>query len=148
MKARDVMRSHPSVALPGDSIGKAARILRDRSIGMLPVLANLRDRSLLGILTDRDIVVRCTAEGHGPECQVRDHMTKGPLVCVEPETEAGEVAARMEGFHLRRMPVVDRDGGVVGIVALADVLEGLRRAAMPRVSAADYGGVRRAAVTR
>ncbi|MFI5233084.1 MAG: CBS domain-containing protein [Gemmatimonadales bacterium] len=131
MNARDVMKSHPSVVLAEDSIQKAARIMRDRNIGMLPVVANLRGRSLVGVLTDRDIAVRCNAAGHGPDCKVRDHMTRGAIVSVEPDAHARDIAARMEGFHLRRLPVVER-GGVVGVVALADITAAL---------AADYGFV-------
>jgi len=65
--------------------------------------------------------VRCAAAGHGPDCKVRDHMTRGSIVSVGPDTDAKEIAVRMEGFHLRRLPVVDRSGGVVGIVSLADI---------------------------
>jgi CBS domain-containing protein len=121
MQTRDVMKSHPSVVLADDTIQKAARIMRDRNIGMLPVVGNLRYRSLMGVLTDRDIVVRCAAAGHGPDCKVRDHMTRGSIVSVGPDTDAREIAVRMDGFHLRRLPVVDRSGGVVGVVALADI---------------------------
>lgn len=128
MQARDVMKSHPSVVLADDSIHKAARMMRDRNIGMLPVVSSLRGRSLMGVLTDRDIVVRCIAAGHGPECAVRDHMTSGSLVSVGPDTDAKEVAAKMEGFHMRRLPVVDGAGGVVGVVALADITRQLVRA--------------------
>jgi CBS domain-containing protein len=84
----------------------------------------------MGVLTDRDIVVRCAAAGHGPDCKVRDHMTRGSIVSVGPDTDAKEIAARMDGFHLRRLPVVDRSGGVVGVVALADI---------PAAHAPDYG---------
>jgi CBS domain-containing protein len=128
MQTRDVMKSHPSVVLADDSIQKAARIMRDRNIGMLPVVGNLRYRSLMGVLTDRDIVVRCAAAGHGPDCKVRDHMTRGSIVTVGPDADADVVAAKMEGFHLRRLPVVDRGGGVVGVVALADIPRGYARA--------------------
>lgn len=121
MQARDVMKAHPSVILASDSIQTAARMMRERNIGILPVVGNLRYRSLTGVLTDRDIVMRCSAEGHGPHCTVRDHMTRGALVYVELDADAKEVAAKMEGFHLRRLPVVDARGGVVGVVALADI---------------------------
>jgi CBS domain-containing protein len=124
MHARDVMKSHPSVVLADDSIQNAARIMRDRNIGMLPVVANLRYRSLMGVLTDRDIVIRCAAAGHSPDCRVRDHMTRGSIVNVAPDADAKDIAAKMEGFQLRRLPVVDRAGGVVGVVALADITAG------------------------
>jgi CBS domain-containing protein len=121
MHARDVMKWHPSVVLADDSIQKAAGIMRDRNIGMLPVVGNLRYRSLMGVLTDRDIVLRCTAAGHGPDCKVRDHMTRGSIVSVEPGADVSDVAVKMEGFHLRRLPVVDSGGAVIGVVALADI---------------------------
>jgi CBS domain-containing protein len=73
------------------------------------------------VLTDRDIVVRCAAAGHGPDCRVRDHMTHGSIVTVELDADAEDVAVKMEGFHLRRLPVVDSGGAVVGVVALADI---------------------------
>jgi CBS domain-containing protein len=121
MQARDVMKAHPSVVLSDDTIHKAARIMRDRNVGMVPVVSNLRYRSLMGVLTDRDIAVRCAAAGHGPECTVRDHMTSGSLVSVDADADAKDVAAKMEGFHLRRLPVVDAAGSVVGVIALADI---------------------------
>jgi CBS domain-containing protein len=146
MKARDVMKTHPSVVTPDDPISKAARILRDRNIGMLPVIDNLRDRSLQGVLTDRDIVVRCTAEGHDSKCRVRDHMTTGSLKCVELDTDVSDVAAKMEGFQVRRLPVLGENGELVGVVAHQDLLARLRHGAPRLAEDVDHHGPRPAAL--
>lgn len=127
MQVRGVMTTHPSVVTPDDLISRAARILRDRNIGILPVIDNLRDRSLMGVLTDRDIVVRCVAEGHQGGCRVRDHMTRGSVTVAELDADAAEVAAKMEGFQLRRLPVLDEFGKLIGIVSLSDLVRRVPR---------------------
>ncbi len=135
MQARDVMKSHPSVVLADDSIRKAARIMRDRNVGMLPVVSNLRPRTLLGVLTDRDIVVRCCDDVRGLDSSVRDHMTSASIVYTDADADAYDVADKMEGFGLRRLPVVDAHGAVIGVVALADIRSQLKRS--PGVPAGD-----------
>ena len=128
MKARDVMTAHPSVATPDDSIRKAAQVMRDRNIGLLPVIDNLQDRQLLGLLTDRDIVVRCIAAGHGPECTVGAHMTQYHLASVHIDDEINFVVAKMRRGHIRRLPVLAPGGQVVGVLSLQDLANRLRPA--------------------
>jgi CBS domain-containing protein len=140
MQARDVMKSHPSVVLAEDSIRKAARIMRDRNVGMLPVVSNLRARTLLGVLTDRDIVLRCCDDPQGLDSCVRDHMTGVSIVYADADSNAEDVADRMEGFRLRRVPVVDRAGGVIGVVALADIRRQLKRDARWLAPPPEFGG--------
>ena len=76
---------------------------------------------LLGLITDRDITVRCVAEGHAPSCLVRNHMTARPLQTVSPEANVSEVIEKMETAQVRRIPVVNPDGVLLGIIAQADV---------------------------
>ena len=140
MQVRDVMKSHPSVVLADDPVRKAARIMRDRNIGMLPVLSNLRLRRLLGVLTDRDIVVRCCDDGRGLDSSVRDHMTSVSVVHADADANAGDVADKMEGFGLRRLPVVDASGGVIGVVALADIRRQLKRDSRWLAPPPEFGG--------
>ena len=121
MKARDIMMTHPSVVTPDDTMAAAARIMRDRNLGVLPVIDDLLSRCLAGILTDHDIVVRCVAEGHEAGCRVRDHMTTARLVWVDADADVSEVAAKMEEAGLRRIPVLDEGHRVVGVVVLADL---------------------------
>ncbi len=128
MRARDVMTAHPSVVTPDDTIRKAAQVMRDRSIGMLPVIDNLQDRHLMGVLTDRDIVVRCIAAGHGPECTVREHMTQYHLTSVYLDDEVLLVAAKMRRARIRRLPVLSDGGRLVGVLSLQDLANRLRPA--------------------
>ncbi len=121
MKARDVMTAHPSVITPDETILRAAQLMRDRHVGMLPVIDNLSDRRLLGVLTDRDIVVRCLAAGHHMECQIREHMSSRHLTTANLEDDVETVAHRMRRDHVRRIPVVDHEDRVTGIVAVVDI---------------------------
>jgi CBS domain-containing protein len=140
MQARDVMKSHPSVVLADDSIRKAARIMRDRNVGMLPVVSNLRARTLLGVLTDRDIVLRCCDDPRGLDSSVRDHMTGVSIVYADADSNVEDVADKMEGFRLRRVPVVDRAGGVIGVVALSDIRRLIKREARWLAPTPEFAG--------
>jgi CBS domain-containing protein len=121
MKARDIMTPNPSVITPDEPIGRAAAIMRVLDVGIVPVVDDATSMRLQGVLTDRDIVVRCVARGHDGRCRVRDHMTADHLDTVGPDADAAEVIARMEGDRVRRIPVVGDDGRVVGIIAQADL---------------------------
>ena len=121
MKVRDVMTTYPSVVLPDDTTAEAARIMRDRNLHLLPVVRDLDRRALIGVLTDRDIVVRCVASGCAGACRVRDHMTTAPLTWVDADSDVSDVAAKMKQFTLRRLPVLDAGHRLVGVVALADL---------------------------
>jgi CBS domain-containing protein len=121
LTARDIMTAHPSVITPDDTVTRATLLMRDRRIGMLPVINDLVHRQLVGILTDRDILMRCFAAGHGGDCFVRDHMTADRLEWVHPDDELSAVVARMKYCQLRRMIVVDEQHGVIGIVSVPDL---------------------------
>lgn len=128
MRVRDVMTAHPSVITPDETIVKAAQLMRDRKVGVLPVIDNLKDRRLLGVLTDRDIVIRCFAAGHSGTCTVRDHMTAHNLTTVRMEDEVRLVAHKMKRDRIRRLPVLAEGSRVVGVVALSDLATRLRPA--------------------
>ena len=128
MKARDVMTAHPSVITPDDTIRTAAQVMRDRHVGTLPVIDNLRDRQLKGIITDRDIVIRCLAAGHGADCTVKEHMTSRHLTTARLDDEVSEVAHKMRRDHVRRIPVISEDNRVAGVVAVVDIATRLRPA--------------------
>ena len=121
MNARALMTPEPTVVAADESIARAARLMRTMDVGMLPVVDDPSHRRLVGVLTDRDIVVRCLAEGHLVDCRVRDHMTGEPLVTVGPDTELRDIANRMERYQVRRLPVVGAARRVVGIVTQADL---------------------------
>lgn len=122
------MTAHPSVVTPDDTIRTAALVMRDRHVGTLLVIDNLRDRQLKGIITDRDIVIRCLAAGHGAECTVKEHMTSRHLTTVRMDDEVSEVAHKMRRDHVRRIPVLGDDDRVAGVVAVVDLATRLRPA--------------------
>lgn len=121
MKAHDIMTADPFSVTPVDSVRRAADIMRELNVGAVPVVEDTDSPLLLGIITDRDITVRCVAEGHEPSCLVRTHMTALPLQTVGPQADVSEVIDRMEQAQVRRIPVVNPDGVLLGIIAQADV---------------------------
>lgn len=125
MKARDLMTRDPAVIPAENRLSDAASLMSTLGVGMLPVVESQDRRRLVGVLTDRDIVVRCLAEGHRGECLVRDHMTRDVLVTVTADADVREIARKMEQYQVRRLPVVDTLGNVVGVVAQADLAKRL-----------------------
>jgi CBS domain-containing protein len=118
MKVRDVMSKNVKMVLPNDTIQKAAAIMADNNIGMLPVCENDR---LLGVLTDRDITVRAVARGAiASVCKVREVMSTGVKYVFEDE-QSQAVARSMAKLKIRRLPVVSHEERLMGIVSLGDL---------------------------
>ena len=99
------------------SLREVAILMRDGDMGAVPIVENGR---LIGIVTDRDIVVRAVAAGQDSTTQVRDAMTRD-LFTVSPEDFVFEAIRLMGDKQVRRVPVIDGNGGLVGIIAMADV---------------------------
>ena len=119
MKISDVMTRKPEVVRPDATIQDAARKMDEFNIGSLPVCDGER---LVGMITDRDITVRATSAGKAPgECRVQDVMTAEVDYCYEDDS-VGAATERMQQRQIRRLPIVDRDGGLVGILTLDDVV--------------------------
>ena len=113
---KDLMSRDVKVVSPETTIDEAARTMRDGDFGMLPVGENDR---MIGAISDRDIAIRAVAEGKGPGTKVRDVMSTG--ICWAYEDDTVESAAKlMSERQVRRLPVVNRDKRLVGIVALGD----------------------------
>lgn len=122
MRARDVMVSHPSVVPADASVARAARLMRDHRVGVLPVVDDLFRRRLVGIVTDRDLVCRGDC-GEDPRSEpVRRRMTAGELVRVSGDADVADVMRLMIRSGIRRVPVVAEDGRVIGIVTLRDAM--------------------------
>lgn len=121
MKAKDLMTSNPEVVTPEDTVTRAAQMMRDTNVGIIPVVGDRKNMRLEGLITDRDITMRHVAEGHQGECMVRDHMTKERLDTVHPDADAHEVTNLMKRDQVRRVPVVEDGQRLVGIIAQADV---------------------------
>jgi CBS domain-containing protein len=117
MKVCDAMSRDVQVASPTQSIRKAARIMAKIDVGVLPV--GEKDR-LVGMITDRDIAVRAVAEGKAASTKVRDIMSEEVLYCFEDQ-DLEEVARNMSIMKIRRLPVVNRDKRLVGIISFGDL---------------------------
>lgn len=120
MRINEMMSTDVCVIAPGDTLGRAAGVMAKHDIGSLPVGENDR---LVGFITDRDIVTRALAQGLGADALVRDVMSPDVKYCYEDE-EVDQVADNMAGLQLRRLPVVNREKRLVGIVSLANFAHG------------------------
>jgi len=118
MLVKEAMSRDVKTVSPTEQIQAAARIMLDMDVGALPVGENDR---LLGMVTDRDIAVRGVAAGKAPSAQVREVMSGELMYCFDDEDTA-HVARNMGDQQIRRLPVVDRDKRLVGIIALADLV--------------------------
>jgi CBS domain-containing protein len=115
------MTPDPHVVTPKELVSRAARIMRDHDVGMVPVVTDTTGMVLVGVITDRDIAVRHVAEGHVEDCVVADHMTSDDLETIKDTADPESVLAAMRRREIRRVGVVDRDGRLVGVIAQADV---------------------------
>ena len=117
MKVREVMTRDVRVANPDQTIKEAARIMAEIDAGVVPVGD---DDRLVGMLTDRDIAIRAVAEGRSPDTKVGDVMTAEVRYCFEDD-EVEDICRNLGDQQIRRIPVVDRDKRLVGILSLGDV---------------------------
>jgi CBS domain-containing protein len=109
-KNRDVMTKDPVFCEPGDSITKVARIMKREDVGSVPVVESAESRKLLGIITDRDIVVKIVAEGLAPDGPtVTEAMTPNPASCREDD-DVEYAVKLMKERQVRRMPIADSAG--------------------------------------
>ncbi|HEX6313747.1 MAG TPA: CBS domain-containing protein [Gemmatimonadaceae bacterium] len=126
MKARDIMQWNPLVVTPTEAVSHAAEQMRYESDACLPVVRDVNSRHLVGVITARDLVTRCMARRHGVDCTVADHMTPLPLRTARPDDDADELLHIMRDAEIRRIPVVDDDGVLGGMVREHDLAEALK----------------------
>jgi CBS domain-containing protein len=121
MKVRDAMAETIRTASPGDAVVDAARAMRDEGAGFLPVVD---DGRLVGVVTDRDIVVRAIADGAGDprEASVADIMSTD-VHTIAPDDDLGSAAERMADGEIRRLPVVEDAGRLVGILSHGNLVQ-------------------------
>jgi CBS domain-containing protein len=130
MRVSEAMTREVRVASPGQSIRDVAKIMAEIDAGAMPVGENDR---LVGMITDRDIAIRAVAQGKGPDTPVRDVMsTEKVLYCYDDE-ELDNVARNMSQQQVRRLPVVNREKRLVGIVSLGNIAQTEARSASKAV---------------
>jgi CBS domain-containing protein len=120
MRVQDIMTPDPACCTRYSALTDVARMMRDRDCGAIPVVED-NSRKLIGIISDRDIVIRTLGHGRNPfHLMASDCMTM-VVATVRPEDSVEECAKRMQEHKVRRIPVVDDQGNCCGIVAQADL---------------------------
>jgi len=120
MRVKQIMTPDPARCSPDSTAREAAILMRDNDCGSIPVVESATNDRLIGTVTDRDLAIRGLAAALGPETAIRDLMTYDPVSCL-PEDEVEDLRQVMILRQVRRVPVVDVDGMLVGIVAQADI---------------------------
>jgi CBS domain-containing protein len=115
---RDLMTKSPRSLESGSTVMEAARLMRDEDAGLIPVVEG---EKLVGTVTDRDIAIRVVAEGKSPESITVGEIATRELVTIDPQQDLDEALRLMARHQIRRLPVVEEDGKLVGIVAQADI---------------------------
>ncbi len=120
-KCRDVMSKDPACCVPSDTAADAARLMKQMDIGPVPVVTDQQSKKLVGIITDRDLALRVVAEGRDPNrTRLEDIMTQ-PVAECSPDDDLEQAIQAMEARQVRRLPVTDDSGRIVGIISLADI---------------------------
>ncbi|HXQ38652.1 MAG TPA: CBS domain-containing protein [Anaerolineales bacterium] len=120
-KSRDIMTKDLVYSLPDESVAKVAQLMKKEDIGPVLVVNNEKDKTLVGIVTDRDLALKVVGEGRDPKnTKVGDVMT-GKVVTIRSEDSVENAMKAMAQYQLRRIPVVDDHSRLVGIISQADV---------------------------
>lgn len=125
MKVSEIMTANPRTVTPDSLVSEAAQVMKEEDVGIVPVVeqvggAETRGR-LVGVITDRDIAIRQVADGRSSDSLVRDIMSGGVRTC-GPDDSLESVMELMGSEQIRRVPVVDERGSLVGVVSQADLV--------------------------
>ena len=120
-KCNEVMTKNPVCCLPDDMVAKAAQLMQSENIGSIPVIENEQTQKLVGIVTDRDLALKIVAEGRDAKStKVEAVMTRKVVTC-RAEDDLQIALDAMSKHQLRRIPIVDNDNKILGIISQADV---------------------------
>jgi len=122
MDIKDVMTLDPICVTPDATVREAAQIMEREDVGIVPVVESGEDRKLVGVITDRDITIRCVAQGKSHDCRVSEAMSTGRIATCRPNEHINRVMDAMRTEKVRRIPIIDERGSLVGIVSQADVV--------------------------
>jgi CBS domain-containing protein len=121
MKCREIMTTNPICCLPDENVGQAARVMRREHVASLPVISDERSRSLIGIVTNRDLVTKVVAESRGPnQTEIADVMTRTIVACRSDDDVDSAIAA-MDEYGVRHLPIIDWERSIVGIISHGDL---------------------------
>ena len=121
MKCKLIMTKDPVCCLPGDTVDQAAKLMEDEVVGSIPVVADQKTKRLVGIVTDRDLALKVVAQRRSiPSVTVEEVMSRNPVTC-HADDDLQKAIDAMERNQVRRIPVVDDNNRIIGIIAQADV---------------------------
>jgi CBS domain-containing protein len=120
-KCNEVMTKDPVCCLPNDSVAKAAALMKNENIGSVPVIENKQSQTLVGIVTDRDLALKIVAEALDAKSTPVEAVMTHKVVTCHADDDLQKALDAMAEHQLRRIPVVDSDNKIVGIIAQADV---------------------------
>ena len=122
MKAQDIMSKDPMCVTPDTPLVEAARIMKTENIGVVPVVESTGSKRLVGVLTDRDIAIRAVAEGRDGSTTSVGHVMTSDVRTSAASDSVEDVMELMGREQVRRIPIVDESGALVGIIAQADIV--------------------------
>jgi len=120
-KCNEVMTKKPVCCLPNDMVAKVAQLMKSKDIGPVPIIENEQTKKLVGIVTDRDLALKIVAEGRDAKSTKAEEVMTRKVVTCRGEDDVQKALDAMSEHQLRRIPVVDNDNRIVGIIAQADV---------------------------
>jgi len=121
MICSEIMTKNPEFCLPTDSVLKAAQLMKSEDIGPIPIVEDKATKKLTGIVTDRDLALKVVAEARDPKnTPVEEVMTEDVVTCEEND-DLDKAIKLMQDYQVRRIPVVDKNDHLLGIIAQADV---------------------------
>ena len=120
-KCSEVMTKNPTVCVPSDTVADVAQIMKKENVGPVPIVGDRQSRKLVGMVTDRDLAIKVVAERRDAEATTVEEVMSRRVVTCRSEDDLQEALEAMSKNQLRRIPVVDDNGGIVGIIAQADV---------------------------
>ena len=127
MQVREIMTTDPACCTADASLEEVAKAMVEHDCGEIPIVRSSTDKSLLGVVTDRDIVCRLVAQGRNPVDEAAESCMSSPVVSVRESTPIEDCAKLMEDNQIRRVPVVNGGGMVCGIVSQADIAKNASR---------------------
>ena len=123
MKTEEIMTANPNWCIPQDVATQAARIMKEKDVGVVPVIKSSADRTVVGVVTDRDLCLGVLAADTYPNAvPVQDCMTTNIVAC-RPDDDVQLAAALMQANQVRRIPVIDHQGMLQGMISTADICQ-------------------------
>jgi CBS domain-containing protein len=131
MKVRDAMAKTVSSARKSDKVIDVAKKMKQEDAGFIPVLEN--GGTLIGVITDRDIVIRCIAEGHDPRSETAEHLMSRQVTIISPDDDIEQAAKMMEREEIRRLPVAE-NGRLVGVLSHGNLVQATKNKTAEKVT--------------